>query len=69
MFYSSIEELHHTVNNFYFIKRHLTLLIIGVVTFNIIKGEVRYNSHFSFFNVSVTVVLFWFNLWNSRWWK
>lgn len=57
---SSVEGLNLYGDNFYFIKRHLTAIIIGVVAFNIIK---KLNQDtildFSFFLiVSVTVVLF-----------
>ena len=35
---SSVEGLNLYGDNFYFIKRHLTAIILGVLTFNILKN-------------------------------
>ena len=56
---SSVEGLNLYGDNFYFIKRHLTAIILGVLTFNILKNfSTEFISKFS----STSMVLIGFTL-------
>ena len=57
---SSVEGLNLYGDNFYFIKRHLTAIILGVLIFNILKNlDTEFISKFSSISiVTICITLF-----------